>query len=52
MTSESGLFGRLYGTLEMRAVFSEDRRLQAMLDVEVALARVQASLGIVPAAAA
>ncbi len=52
MTSESGLFGRLYGTLEMRAVFSEDRRLQAMLDVEVALARVQASLSIVPAAAA
>jgi 3-carboxy-cis,cis-muconate cycloisomerase len=36
----------------MRAVFSEERRLQTMLDVEAALARAQASLGIVPQAAA
>jgi 3-carboxy-cis,cis-muconate cycloisomerase len=36
----------------MRAVFSEERRLRAMLDFEVALARVQAALGIVPVSAA
>jgi adenylosuccinate lyase len=52
LTSEAALFGRLYGTLDMRAVFSEERRLRAMLDFEVALARVQAALGIVPVTAA
>ncbi|MBD5635814.1 MAG: 3-carboxy-cis,cis-muconate cycloisomerase, partial [Candidatus Eremiobacteraeota bacterium] len=36
----------------MRAVFSEDRRLAAMLEVEAALARAQATLGIVPQRAA
>ena len=48
MTSETALFGRLYGTSEMRAVFSEERRLEAMLAFESALARAEASLGIVP----
>jgi 3-carboxy-cis,cis-muconate cycloisomerase len=52
LTSEAALFGRLYGTLEMRSVFSEDRRLRGMLDFEAALARVEANLGIVPSAAA
>jgi 3-carboxy-cis,cis-muconate cycloisomerase len=52
LTSEAALFGRLYGTPEMRAVFSEERRLRAMLAVEAGLARVQAELGIVPASAA
>jgi 3-carboxy-cis,cis-muconate cycloisomerase len=47
-----GLFGSLYGTAEMRAIFSEERGLQAMLDVEVALARAEAALGVIPAAAA
>jgi 3-carboxy-cis,cis-muconate cycloisomerase len=36
----------------MRAIFSEARGLQAMLDVEAALARAQAALGIVPREAA
>jgi 3-carboxy-cis,cis-muconate cycloisomerase len=36
----------------MRAIFSEERRLQTMLDVEAALARAQAALGIVPERAA
>jgi 3-carboxy-cis,cis-muconate cycloisomerase len=52
LTSESALFGRLYGTLAMRAIFSEERRIQTMLDVEAALARAEASLGIVPQRAA
>jgi 3-carboxy-cis,cis-muconate cycloisomerase len=47
-----GTFGSLYGSAEMRAIFSDTRGLQAMLDVEVALARAQASLGVIPAAAA
>ena len=36
----------------MRAIFSEERRLRAMLEVEAALARAEASLGIVPQHAA
>jgi 3-carboxy-cis,cis-muconate cycloisomerase len=47
-----GIFGNLYGTAEMRAIFSEERGLQAMLDVEVALARAEAALGLIPAGAA
>ena len=36
----------------IRALFSEDQRLQSWLDVEVALARAEAELGVVPADAA
>lgn len=36
----------------MRAVFADEARLQRMLDVEAALARAQARLGLIPAAAA
>jgi 3-carboxy-cis,cis-muconate cycloisomerase len=46
------VFGNLYGTAHMRAIFSEQRGLQAMLDVEAALARAQAALGIIPQSAA
>ncbi|MEA2785823.1 MAG: 3-carboxy-cis,cis-muconate cycloisomerase [Candidatus Eremiobacteraeota bacterium] len=46
------IYGELYGTAAMREIFSARRRLRAMLDVEVALARAQARLGIIPAAAA
>ncbi len=49
---DSELTRDLFGTAEMRRVFSEDGQLQAMLDVEAALARVQAKLGIIPKAAA
>ena len=48
----SDIFGELYGTPEMRAVFSDRNMVQKYLDVEAALARVQASLGIIPAEAA
>ncbi len=50
--ADSEIFGALYGSAEMRALFSDHARLQAMLDVEAALARVQARLGIVPGGAA
>jgi 3-carboxy-cis,cis-muconate cycloisomerase len=42
----------LFGTAAMRAVFSERNALQCMLDVEVALAAVQARLGLIPPEAA
>ncbi len=42
----------LYGSDAMRAVFDERAYFQRMLDVEAALARVQARLGIIPADAA
>jgi 3-carboxy-cis,cis-muconate cycloisomerase len=48
----SELFGELYGTAAMRAVFAPRARLQAMLAVEVALARAEARVGVIPAAAA
>jgi 3-carboxy-cis,cis-muconate cycloisomerase len=50
--ADSPIFGTLYGTDAMRAVFDERAFLQRMLDVEAALARVQARLGIIPAEAA
>ena len=50
--ADQTVFGTLYGTDAMRAVFSEHSYLQRMLDVEAALARAQAKLGIVPAEAA
>lgn len=50
--ADSPVLGALYGTDAMRAVFDERVFLQRMLDVESALARAQARLGIVPAEAA
>ncbi|MYZ49960.1 class-II fumarase/aspartase family protein [Propylenella binzhouense] len=46
---DSALYGDLFATAEMRAVFEDRRRLRAMLQVEIALARAEAALGIVPA---
>lgn len=46
------VMGGLFGTDRMRAVFDERAWLQRLLDVEAALARVQAALDIVPAEAA
>ena len=50
--ADSPIFGVLYGSEPMRAVFSDRAFCQRMLDVEAALARVQARLGIIPAEAA
>jgi 3-carboxy-cis,cis-muconate cycloisomerase len=50
--ADSPVFGTLYGSDAMRAVFDERAYFQRMLDVEAALARVQARLGIIPAEAA
>ncbi len=51
-TIDSDLFRDLYSTPEMRDVFSDVRTLQGWLDVEVALAKAEAALDIIPAEAA
>ena len=46
--ADSEIYGALWGTAEMRALFSDTTQLQLMLDVESALARAEARLGLVP----
>ncbi len=46
--ADSEIYGALWGTAEMRALFSDATELQSMLDVESALARAEAKLGLVP----
>lgn len=48
----TALYGELYGTRAMRAVWALPRRLRALLDVEVGLARAEAACGVIPGAAA
>jgi 3-carboxy-cis,cis-muconate cycloisomerase len=49
---DTKLFRDMFGTEAMREVFDEVTTLQRYLDVEAALARVQANLGIIPLEAA
>ena len=49
---DSEIFRDNFSTEAMRCVFSDQRRLQYYLDIEAALARVQARLGIIPQQAA
>src|SRR5260221_13084296 len=46
--ADSTIFGGLFGSEPMRVLFADRQRLQSMLDVEAALARTQARLGIIP----
>ncbi|MCP5154410.1 MAG: 3-carboxy-cis,cis-muconate cycloisomerase [Ectothiorhodospiraceae bacterium] len=48
----SGLFGEMFGREEMRALFDDEALVARYLEVEAALARAQAELGLIPAAAA
>ena len=52
MNTPFDYFEEMYGSLEMRRDFSDDRRFQCWLDVEAALARTQARLGLIPVRAA
>ena len=45
---DSPLFGDLFSTEEMRKIFSDETTIQKWLDVEAALARAEAKLGIIP----
>ena len=49
---DSKLFRDQFGTSEMRAVFNDRMTVQKWLDTEVALAAVQAALGMIPKEAA
>src|ERR1700687_4098758 len=44
----SGIFGDIFSTAPMRRIFADENRIQTYLDIEAALARVQARLGIIP----
>ena len=48
---DSAIFSDIFSTPNMRAIFSDAARVQYYLDIEAALARVQARLGIIPQAA-
>lgn len=48
----SHVFSDIFSTPAMREIFSDRRRLQYYLDIEAALARVQARLGVIPVRAA
>jgi 3-carboxy-cis,cis-muconate cycloisomerase len=49
---DSRLFRDLYGTAEMRAVFADEAVVARWLEVEAALARALAGVGLIPRAAA
>ncbi|MCH8567431.1 MAG: adenylosuccinate lyase family protein [Balneolales bacterium] len=46
---DSSYFKDMFGTSTMREVFSDDRRFQSWLETEVALARAEAKVGLIPA---
>src|SRR5260221_8799519 len=50
--ADSQIFGTLYGTDEIRELFSDNVHLQFLLDVEAALARAESKLGLLPASVA
>lgn len=50
--ADSTMYGHLWGTPAVRAVFEERARLQSWLEVLAALARAQAAEGLVPTEAA
>src|SRR5574338_1084792 len=49
---DSPVFGNMFGTQAMREVWSDENRTRKYLEIEAALARVQARLGIIPQKAA
>src|SRR5258708_1287593 len=49
---DSDIFKDMFGTAEMRAVFSDDNQLKCYLEAEVALAVAQGRTGVIPQEAA
>ena len=45
---DSVIYGGIFSSQEMRAIWSDQSRIQRYLDFEAALARAQAKLGIIP----
>jgi 3-carboxy-cis,cis-muconate cycloisomerase len=50
--ADSRLFGPLFGDEELSALFGDEAYLRYLLRVEIALARAQGRLGVIPASAA
>jgi adenylosuccinate lyase len=50
--ADSALYAHLWGTAELDEVFEERSRIQSWVQILVALAEVQAGLGIIPGQAA
>ncbi len=50
--TDSALYGHLWGTDELRAIFDEPARIGSWLNILAVLARAQAEVGLVPEAAA
>lgn len=50
--TDSALYGHLWGTDELRAIFEEPARIQSWLEILAELAGVQAELGLIPEEAA
>src|ERR1700761_5808 len=48
----AGIFRDIFSTEPMRRIFADENRVQKYLDIEAALARAQARLGIIPQEAA
>ncbi|MGE7991519.1 class-II fumarase/aspartase family protein [Pseudomonas sp. NPDC089554] len=49
---DSSLFRDMFGTAEMRAVFSDQALIERYIEVEVALAKAEARCGVIPVEAA
>lgn len=52
LVTTSRLFGDMFGPAEVRGLFSDEALVQRYIDVEIALARAEAAVGVVPAEAA
>lgn len=49
---DSGIFKNTFGTHEIREIFSDEAYTRALVEVEAALARAEARVGVIPADAA
>jgi len=49
---DSDYYKDMFGTAEMRSIFSDQRRIETWLETEVALAKAEARVGLIPAEAA
>jgi adenylosuccinate lyase len=46
---DSRVFRNLFGTQEVREIFTDDAYVGFLIDVEAALARAEAAVGVIPA---
>lgn len=48
---DSRIFRNLFGTQEIRDIFTDEAYVRCLIEVEAALARAQAKTGVIPAEA-